>query len=365
MRRSITGLLLVAMVVMTAIPLGANEVRVIGGSGKSTISGDQGPAIDAGIGGPFGLTIGPDSALYVCETLNHCVRRIDDRTGLITTVAGSGKRGYDGDKGPATKALCNEPYEVKFDSAGNMYFVEMQNHLVRKIDAATNAASTVAGTGLPGFSGDEGPATAARLKQPHSIAFDGAGSLYIADIGNHRIRRVDLQSGIIETVAGTGERNKTPDGAAIAGTPLDGPRAIDFDTRGRMYLALREGNAVFRLDFRVGKLLHLAGTGRKGFAGDGQVAQKAQLNGPKGIAVGPGGDVYLADTENHVIRVVRAGTGKIETIVGDGAPGDGPDGPALRCRLNKPHGICVDHQGNVYIGDSSNNRVRKLTISRQ
>lgn len=348
---------------VAAVSLQADEVRVIGGTGKSTFSGDQGPATEAGIGGPFGLTIGPDGALYVCETLNHSVRRIDDRTGLITTVAGSGKRGYDGDGGPAVKALCNEPYEVKFDSAGSMYFVEMQNHLVRKVDAGTKKISTVAGTGLPGFSGDGGKAKEARLRQPHSIAFDGAGSLYIADIGNHRVRVVDLQTGIIETIAGTGERGRTPDGADLAGTPLDGPRAVDFDTRGRMYLALREGNAVFRIDLRTSKLLHLAGTGRKGYAGDGLVAQKAQLNGPKGIALGPGGDIYLADTENHVIRVIRAGTGKIETIVGDSAPGDGPDGPPLRCRLNKPHGVCVDVQGNVFIGDSSNNRVRKLMLS--
>jgi sugar lactone lactonase YvrE len=341
----------------------AGEVRVIGGNGRATFSGDDGPAIDAGIGGPFGLVIGPDGALYVCETMNHLVRRIDERTGQISTVAGSGKKGYEGDGGPGVKALCNEPYEVRFDGSGDMYFVEMQNHIVRKVDAATKKTSTVAGNGHAGFSGDGGPAVKARLKQPHSIALDGAGSLYIADIGNHRVRRVDLQSGVIETVAGTGERGKTPDGAVIEGTPLDGPRAIDFDTRGRMSLALREGNAVYRLDFRLGKLHHLAGTGRQGYSGDGGVAQKAQLAGPKGIALGPGGDIYLADTENHAIRVIRAATGKIETLVGDGQPGDGPDGLPLRCRLNKPHGVCVDRAGNVYIGDSSNNRVRKLMVS--
>jgi DNA-binding beta-propeller fold protein YncE len=287
------------------LSLNAGEVRLIGGNGRATISGDGGPAVDAGIGGPFGLVIGPDSALYVCETMNHCVRRIDLKTGAITTAAGSGKKGYDGDGGLATRALCNEPYEVKFDSAGNMYFVEMQNHLVRMVDASTKKVSTVAGTGLPGFSGDGDKATKARLKQPHSIALDGSGSLYIADIGNHRVRRVDLFSGTIETVAGTGEREKTPSGAPIANTPLDGPRAIDFDTRGQMFLALREGNAVYRLDWRMNKLFHLAGTGNKGNSGDGGPAIKAKLNGPKGVAVGPGGDLYLADTENNMIRVIR------------------------------------------------------------
>ncbi|MGQ0636484.1 MAG: hypothetical protein ACT4QC_17870 [Planctomycetaceae bacterium] len=341
---------------------GAAEVRTIAGNGKSTFSGDNGQAIDAGIGGPFGLALGPDGALYVCETVNHCVRRVEERTGLISTVAGAGKKGYDGDGGSANRALCNEPYEVRFDSGGNMYFVEMQNHLVRMVDATTKKISTLAGTGLPGFSGDGGPAREARLKQPHAIALDGAGSLYVADIGNHRVRRVDLQARTIETIAGTGERAKTPDGAPLEGTPLDGPRAIDFDARGRMYLALREGNMVFRADLRQPKLMQLAGTGSKGYTGDGGPALRAKLGSPKGLAVGPGGDVYLADTENHVIRVIRATTGQIDTLVGDGYPGNGPDGPPLKCRLNQPHGVLVDHQGNVYIGDSSNNKVRKLIV---
>ncbi len=340
----------------------AVDVRTIGGNGHQTFSGDGGSALDAGIGGPFGLTIGLDGALYVCSISSHCVRRIDEETGLITTAAGVGKQGYVGDGKPATKALCNEPYEVRFDSDGHMFFVEMQNHLVRRVDARTHIISTVAGTGQPGFSGDGGPATKAKLKQPHSIALDGTGSLYIADIGNHRIRRVDLQTGVIDTLAGTGEKGPTPDGAPLAETPLNGPRALDFDSRGQMYLTLREGNAVYRVDLRRQKFSHFAGTGTQGNTGDGGPAIAARLAGPKGIAVGPGGDVFLADTENHVIRVIRAATGNIETLVGDGSPGDGPDGPPRKCRLNKPHGIYVDPKGNVYIGDSSNHKVRKLPV---
>ena len=340
----------------------AGDVRTIGGNGRQTFSGDGGTALDAGIGGPFGLAAGPDGAVYVCSISNHCIRRIDEGTGLISTVAGSGKMGYDGDGKPADRALCNEPYEVRFDSAGNMFFVEMQNHVVRRVDAAAKLISTVAGNGQPGFSGDGGKAVKARLKQPHSIALDGSGNLYIADIGNHRIRRVDLQTGLIETVAGTGEKATTSDGAPFSETPLNGPRAIDFDTRGQMYLALREGNAVFRADQRLQMWQHVAGTGRQGYSGDGGPAAKALLKGPKGIAIGPGGDVYLADTDNHVIRVIRVVTGKIETLVGDGTPGDGPDGPPRRCRLNQPHGISVDAKGNVYIGDSSNHKVRKLPV---
>jgi len=341
----------------------AADVRTIGGNGRQSYSGDRGAALDAGIGGPFGLAVGPDGAVYVCSISSHCVRRIDESTGLISTFAGCGSMGYDGDGKPADRALCNEPYEVRFDAAGNMFFVEMQNHVVRRVDVGTKLISTVAGVGRqPGFSGDGGKAVKARLKQPHSIALDGAGNLYIADSGNHRIRRVDLQTGLIDTAAGTGEKAATADGAPFAGTPLNGPRAIDFDTRGQMYLALREGNAVLRADSRQQMWQHIAGTGRQGYSGDGGAAAKALLKGPKGIAIGPGGDVYLADTENHVIRVIRVATGKIETLIGDGTPGDGPDGPPRKCRLNQPHGVFVDVKGNIYVGDSSNHKVRKLPI---
>ncbi len=343
-------------------PANAADVRTIGGNGRQTYSGDRGTALDAGIGGPFGLAVGPDGAVYVCSVANHCIRRIDESTGLITTFVGSGSMGYDGDGKPADRALCNEPYEVHFDAAGNLFLVEMQNHVVRRVDAGTKLISTVAGNGQPGFSGDGGKAVKARLKQPHSIALDGGGHLYIADIGNHRIRQVDLQTGLIDTVAGTGEKAATPDGAPFSGTPLHGPRAIDFDTRGQMYLALREGNAVFRTDAKRQAWQHIAGAGRQGYTGDGGPAAKALLKGPKGIAIGPGGDVYLADTENHVIRVIRVATGKIETLIGDGTPGDGPDGPPRKCRLNQPHGVFVDVMGNVYVGDSSNHKVRKLPV---
>src|SRR5690606_21267448 len=183
--------------------------------------------------------------------------------------------------------------------------------------------------------------------------------LYICDIGNHRVRRVDGKTGIITSFAGTGEKKPTPDGAAVAGTPLNGPRALDFDGQHNLYLALREGNAVYRMDLKTMTLHHLAGTGKNGYAGDGGPARQAVLAGPKGIALGAGGDIYLADTESHTIRVIRSESGIIETLVGDGQKGDGPDGDPRRCRLGRPHGVFVDSQGTVYIGDSENHKVRR------
>src|SRR5690349_19720661 len=152
--------------------LNAQSAVTIAGTGMAGFTGDGGPGLQAQVNNPYGLVIGPDGALYFCEIGNHRVRRLDLKTKIVTTVAGSGEKGYAGDGGPALKAVLNEPYEVRFDKAGNMFFAEMQNHVVRRVDAKTGIISTVAGTGTAGFSGDGGPASAAQLRQPHSIAFD-------------------------------------------------------------------------------------------------------------------------------------------------------------------------------------------------
>jgi sugar lactone lactonase YvrE len=238
----------------------------------------------------------------------------------------------------------------------------MKGAVVRKVDAKTGTISTIAGTGEEGFTGDGGPATDAKLKQPHSIALDSQDNVYICDIGNHRIRRVDAVTGTISTFAGTGSREPTPDGAPISGTPLNGPRALDFDNQGNFALALREGNSIYRMELKDNRLHHVGGNGKKGYTGDGRDAKAATLSGPKGIALGSNGDIYFADTESHTIRVVRATSGLIETVVGDGQRGDGPDGDPRKCRLARPHGICVDGKGNLYIGDSESFKVRVIKV---
>jgi sugar lactone lactonase YvrE len=340
--------------------LWSQSTRTIAGTGAAGFSGDGGPGVKAQLNNPYGLVIGPDGALYFCEIGNHRVRRLDLKTNVISTAAGNGEKGYSGDGGPALAASLNEPYEVRFDDAGNMYFAEMQNHVVRRVDARTGLISTVAGTGKPGFEGDGGPASKALLRQPHSIAFDRRGGLLICDIGNLRIRRVDLKSGTIETWAGTGEKKPTPDGAPIAGTPLNGPRAITAGRGGELYLVLREGNAVYRLDTEAGRIYHVAGTGETGYSGDGGPAKSARFAGPKGIAWAPDNSLYLADTENHVIRRIELKSGEITTVVGTGQRGDGPDGAARDCHLSRPHGIFVSTAGRVFVADSESHRIRIL-----
>jgi streptogramin lyase len=337
------------------------KIETFAGAGRAGYAGDGGQATKAQLDNPFGVARGPDGALYICDTMNHVIRKVD-RNGVITTVAGAGKKGYSGDGGPALDAALNEPYEIRFNKQGDMFFVERLNHVVRRVDAKTRIITTVAGSGQAGFSGDGGAATQATLNQPHSIQFDARGDLYICDILNHRIRKVDTKTGVITTFAGTGDKKPTPDGAKIAGTPLNGPRAIDFDRRGDMWLALREGNAVYRLDMKAGTIHHVAGTGEKGFTGNGGAAKLATLSGPKGLSVAPNGDVYLADTESHSIRMIDVRKQTIELIAGTGAKGDGADGDPLACQMARPHGVFVDRDGSIFIGDSEAHRVRVIRI---
>jgi streptogramin lyase len=328
---------LVAFVALSTGALAAaTKLEPLAGTGQRGFSGDGGPAVAAQIHHPFGLVRGPDHALYFCDTGNHAVRRIDPR-GVITTVAGTGRAGYSGDGGPARSAQVNEPYEVRFDGAGNLVFVERLNHCIRKIDMKTGVISTIAGTGKPGFAGDGGPAVRAQFSEPHSIQFDRAGNLFVCDIRNHRLRRIDAKSAAIATFSGTGERKNPPDGAPISGSPLFGPRAVDFSADGSLWLALREGNAVYRLDPAAGVIRHVITT---------------DLHGPKGVALSPDGRVYLADTEAHRIVFIDPNGARpsLNVLVGDGKKGV----------LAHPHGVFVDSDGSVLIGDTENNCIWRV-----
>jgi len=326
----------------------------------STLLGNGSPGLsDSQVNNPYGVILARDGGLYFCDVDNQRIRRFDFASRATRTIAGDGQRAYRGDGGPATAGSLNMPHEVVFDARGHMYIAERDSHVVRKVDGATGVISTLAGTGVAGFSGDLGPAAQAQLRQPHSIYIGPDDHLMICDIGNHRIRSVDLGTGIIDTIGGTGERLSTPDGAPLKGTPLNGPRTMVIDRDGTIYLALREGNALYRIDPKNRTLHHLAGTGEQGWTGDGGPARMAKLSGPKGLALS-GRSLYVADTESHTIRRINLDTGIITTVLGAGVRGDGPESDPLQCKLSRPHGLFAAPDGTLYVTDSEAHRIRVL-----
>lgn len=323
-------------------------VRTVAGRGLTAVNN------------PYGIVANADGDLVFCEVDTGLTRSLSLAQGRITTLAGNGDKAYAGDGQPALAASFSAPHEICFDRAGHLFIVERDAHVVRRIDASSGLVSTFAGTGEPGFSGDDGPAHMAQLRQPHSIAFDANGNLLICDIGNQRVRQVERDTGLISTLSGTGERDATPDAGPLRGTTLRGPRSIATDPEGNAYLVLREGNAVYRLAMREGTLSRIAGTGESGYSGDGGQALQARFNGPKGIAYSAADQsLYIVDTENHVIRRVALATGLISTVLGTGQVGDGADGDPLQCALARPHGVCV-HNAVLYVTDSENHRIRAV-----
>jgi streptogramin lyase len=336
------------------------SISTIAGNGTLGFSGDGGPATAAQINDPYGVVRGPDGAIWFVEHNGHRIRRVA-ADGTISTIAGTGTRGYTGDGGLAKDAALDLPHELRFDQAGNIFIADTGNNAVRRIDAKTGIITTIAGgRSRRGYTGDGGPAAEAGLRGPHSIQFDNHGTLYICDVGNHAIRTVDPKTGVMVTFAGTGKPGPTPDGSPIKGTPLNNPRSLDVDREGNLWLVTREGNQVLKFDLKAGVIRHIAGTGAAGFTGNGGPAKLATLSGPKGIALDAEGNAWLADTESHTVRMIEAKTGNLILVAGTGAAGNGGDGDPLACAMNRLHGVFVDTDGSVFIGDSEAHRVRVL-----
>lgn len=348
-----------------AVVLGqSTQVSTVAGTGEAGYE-DEGRggvlALESPINNPYGVVPGPDGALYFCEVDTGRIRRLDLSNLRLSTIAGTGEPGFRPESRLPLETPFSAPHEIRWDLEGNLFVVERDNHTVRRIAGRTGLVTTLAGNGEAGFSGDGRPAVLSQLRQPHSIAFDSRNNLLICDIGNQRLRSVSRETGLISTLSGTGERLATPDEAPLAGTPLLGPRSIDCDRDGNAYLVLREGNAVFQIDLAAGRLQRLAGTGERGYTGDGGPALNATFNGPKGIAYSRSDNsLYIVDTENHVIRRLSLSTGILDTVLGNGERGDGPDGDPLACAMNRPHGVCA-HRGVLYVSDSESHRLRAVT----
>ncbi len=335
-------------------------ITTVAGTGVNISSGDNGSAINATLSRPVGVTVDNAGNVYISEEGSYRVRKVTAATGIITTVAGGGS--VDADNQPATSARLTLPRGVAVDGTGNLFITE--GHRIRKVASGTGIISTIAGDGTPGFNGDNQPATAAKLNAPSSIAFDIAGNLLIADRINIRIRKITVTTGIITTVAGNGNSTFSGDNVVANVSPLGEPYGIAVDVNDNLYIADQNTRRIRKVTAATGIMTTVAGREFSGFNGDSQIATNASLSTPRGVATDATGNVYIADQSINRIRVVTAATGIITTVAGNGTDAyTGGILPATSAALRGPTGVVFDAAGNFYIADSGNQRVRKVTAA--
>ncbi|WP_263364961.1 NHL domain-containing protein [Edaphobacter acidisoli] len=304
----------------------SGNITTIAGTGVQGFAGDSGPATAAELDSPQGLAIDASGNIYIADTHNHRIREVKAANGNITTIAGTGAAGNSGDSGPATAAELDLPTALAIDASGNLYIADTHNHRIREINAATGIITTIAGTGTEGYSGDNGPATAAELDSPQGLAIDTTGNLYIADTHNHRIREVIATTGIITTIAGTGTAGNSGDSGPATAATLRLPRGIATDATGNLYLTDVTAQSVRKVNATTGQITTIAGSGTQGFSGDGSAATSATLDSPRAAAISPSGLATFADAANQRIRQLNSANPPIiQTIAGPGATT--PTGP--------------------------------------
>jgi sugar lactone lactonase YvrE len=333
-----------------------DAIKTVAGNGASGFSGDGGFALAAQLNNPSGVVVDAIDNLYIADSLNNSIRNMT--IGIISTLAGNGTAGFSGDGGPATAAKLNRPTGVAVYSAGNIYIADTGNHRIRKITLA-KVISTIAGNGTQGFSGDGGPASDAQLNNPSGVAVDSTGNIYIADTSNDRIRKITV-SGVISTVAGNGNRGYSGDGGPATAAQLSNPSGVAVDFADNLYIADTSNNRIRKVT-AAGMISTVAGNGAYGFSGDAGPATAAQLSNPSGVAVDAAGNLFIADQLSNSIRKVTI-AGIISTVAGNGTAGfAGDGGPATAARLSRPTGVAVDSAGNLYIADTYNFRIRRVT----
>lgn len=351
-------LLALFMVAMAFTGVRADKLVLVAGGGDG---GDGTNAAAAKLIQPFGVDFAMDGTIYIVEMAKGERLRAITAEGKLITLAGTeGVLGNDGDGGPGLKARFNGTHSLAVSREGTVYLADTWNNRVRKFDPKTGIVSKFAGTGEKGFAGDGEPAALAKFGGCYCVALDPANKyLAITDLDNHRIRRVDLSSGIVTTIAGTGKPGTPKDGEEAVAQPLVDPRAAVIDKDGNLYILERGGNALRVVDPK-GKIRTIAGTGKKGM-GTGK-ALEAAMNGPKHLCIDSDGSVLIADTENHRIVRYSPNDGTLATVAGTGKPGTaGVGGDPLKAEFNQPHGVSVHPKtGDIYISDASNGRVLKI-----
>ena len=333
-------------------------ISTIVGTGTLGWNGDGENAVNGQLDRPYSVALDPSGNLYIADFLNNRVRKVTKAgAGTISTVAGSGFFSYSGDGGPAARAQLNGPRAVTMDTAGNFYIADTANSVVRKV-TSTGAISTIAGIAQGGYGGDGGAATSAQINAPQGLAVDSSGNVFVADTGNSRVRKIS--GGTISTVAGGSTPGYGGDGGAATSAQLNSPTGIAVDSKGDLYIADSDNNAI-RMVSPSGTITTVAGSGRQGYSGDGGPAINALLNYPQGVALDSSGNLYITDTLNNAVRMVRNGI--ISTVAGNGVPGDSGDGgPAASAQITNPVGIAMDAAGGIYVSDSSG-VVRKFSLN--
>lgn len=344
------------------------DINTVVGNNAWLYAGDGVLATDASIYLPMGVVTDAAGNIFLSDSSNNRIRRVDAKTLMISTIAGDGNPGFAGDNGPATQAEISSPAGLILDGAGNIYFADTGNDVIRRIDAFSGFITTVAGIGnAQGYSGNNGVATSAKLSSPEGVAFDAAQNMYITDTGNNVIRKVNALTGIITTIAGTTTPGYNGDGVATTKN-LNAPWGLSIGPDGTIYFADLTNNMV-RMVSTGGILTTISGTGQLGFAGDGSTASAAVLNAPASIILDPAGDAYIADSGNNRIREITPSNGSlpngtIQTVAGTGDEQfSGDDGPANAANLYGPYGLFFDQSGNLFITDMFHNRIREVSAT--
>ena len=338
-------------------------IVTVAGNGVAGYSGDNGPALSASMASNQGMAFDTAGNLYIADYGNHAVREVLKSSSTMITVAGNGKAGYSGDNGPATSATLRFPRDLVFDVAGDLYIGDDVNNVVRKVSKSTGKIATVAGNGIAAYSGDNGLAINASLNNIRAVIFDTEGNLYISDFGNNVIRKIEQKTGLITTIAGTGIAGTTGDNGPATSARINRPNGIAFDSFGNLYIAEEWGNVIRKVVKSSGTIITVAGTGPAGFSGDNGLATTAKLNGPEGIWIDSADNLFIADMLNMSIREVTKANGNIITVAGTGlAANTGDFGPANIAALNHPYRIALDSLGYLY-SPSMPSRVRKFSTA--